>query len=413
MKVRIMRSVIIGVLLSLFAITTGASSVTAGVINTSDRGWYQFDGAHEPGNTNYVAGFTSTFGYSGDVEFRDFFVFDLSGINNPLASASLRVFTAWVTGPGSYSLFDVGTSLSSLTDGTGGVAAFNDLGTGTTLGTYAATGSDDYQYVTIPLNTDALSYLNTHLGETVGLGGRYVNSGGDVIFGASEGNPADGRTQLVYQEVSPFVPPGLNPGDHYQLAFVTRDARDATSSDINDYHAFVQEQADLSSLTAGITWKAIGSTVFDHAYTNAPVTASVYNLNGDLIATDFDDFWDAWHPAPIGYDQFGDILYSYVWTGTDPDGTGFYRNELGRGEYGYSPVYGISSTNGSYWVGYDRFGPYDPALKLPLYALSEVLVVPETSSVPEPSTLALLASFAAIYACSAARKRILSVHTRR
>lgn len=36
-----------------------------------------------------------------------------------------------------------------------------------------------------------------------------------------------------------YVPPSLNPGDTYHLAFVTRDTRDALSSAIADYNAFV------------------------------------------------------------------------------------------------------------------------------------------------------------------------------
>jgi hypothetical protein len=57
-------------------------------------------------------------------------------------------------------------------------------------------------------------------------------------------------------------PPGLNPGDHYRLFFVTSTTTTASSTDIADYSAFVTNvantQAQLAAL--GIVWMAIGST---------------------------------------------------------------------------------------------------------------------------------------------------------
>ena len=39
-------------------------------------------------------------------------------------------------------------------------------------------------------------------------------------------------------------PPGIEPGESYRLVFVTLQTRDARSSDIEDYNAFVQGVAD-------------------------------------------------------------------------------------------------------------------------------------------------------------------------
>lgn len=69
-----------------------------------------------------------------------------------------------------------------------------------------------------------------------------------------------------------LVPPGLNPGDPYHLAFVTSGTRDATASDIGTYNAFVQSEAKRSgSLVAGmgINWFVIGSTFSVAARDNA------------------------------------------------------------------------------------------------------------------------------------------------
>ena len=58
------------------------------------------------------------------------------------------------------------------------------------------------------------------------------------------------------------IPPGLNPGDQYRLAFVTSTTRDATSGNIAVYNEFVTAsataQAELNAL--GTTWTAIAST---------------------------------------------------------------------------------------------------------------------------------------------------------
>ena len=55
----------------------------------------------------------------------------------------------------------------------------------------------------------------------------------------------------------------LNPGDTYHLVFVTEGTRDATSTDIADYNAFVKAEAERPGATTenlGINWFAIGST---------------------------------------------------------------------------------------------------------------------------------------------------------
>jgi hypothetical protein len=58
------------------------------------------------------------------------------------------------------------------------------------------------------------------------------------------------------------VPTGLNPGDTYRLAFLTSKFRDATSTTIADYNAFVTGVANgVPELAAlGTTWRVIGST---------------------------------------------------------------------------------------------------------------------------------------------------------
>lgn len=48
------------------------------------------------------------------------------------------------------------------------------------------------------------------------------------------------------------VPPGLNAGDQYRLAFVTDGRHDGTSNDIAVYNTFVTTEANLSAELAAL-----------------------------------------------------------------------------------------------------------------------------------------------------------------
>ena len=142
-----------------------------------------------------------------------------------------------------------------------------------------------------------------------------------------------------------FVPPGLNPGDMYHLVFVTVSVEDPTSSDIAVYNDFVQaEAAKYPSLTGtdlGVTYRAIASTSSVDARDNALVSAPVYRLDGELVASGFDDMWDGSIQARISLgasrtfcsfegDPNGGCTSDYVWTGSSPDGRGdFFFSALG------------------------------------------------------------------------------------
>ena len=187
---------------------------------------------------------------------------------------------------------------------------------------------------------------------------------------------------------SVFVPPGLAPGDTYQLAFVTAALDKGYSKDIDYYNGFVNTEASKSVLTEGVQWSAIVSTPTDDARVNALVSAPVYNMNGQLVATGFDDMWDGGLWAPIGYNQYANGINTYPWTGSDRYGRAYWgfdpinnrptnTGPLGTGHIRYGRS---SSTQYGYWIAYYQTWNIDPR---PLYALSEPL--------PEPSTLALAA----------------------
>lgn len=177
-----------------------------------------------------------------------------------------------------------------------------------------------------------------------------------------------------------ITPPGLSPGDTYQLVFVTSGTTAATSKDIADYNAFVQAAA----ITAGmgsITWRALGSSLGVEAHANALVTAPVYNLNGELVATGFADFWDGTHAGDIDFDETNSARNTNVWTGTLGSGaSGGAGNALGEA----TPWWGESTLNAS--AAWTARGTNANTVSYSLYALSEQLTF-----VPEPGAVGLLA----------------------
>jgi hypothetical protein len=101
----------------------------------------------------------------------------------------------------------------------------------------------------------------------------------------------------IAQALPIFTPSGLNPGDTYQLVFVTSTSTTALSTDIADYNAFVQAAADAvwlggGTILDGVQWSAIGSTDSVNTRDNAVVSGPVYNLGDELVATSFAAMWD-------------------------------------------------------------------------------------------------------------------------
>jgi hypothetical protein len=193
------------------------------------------------------------------------------------------------------------------------------------------------------------------------------------------------------------TPVGLNPDDQYRLVFVTSTSRDATSTDIADYNAFVTAAANTQQalVDLGTTWTAIASTgavdARDNTGTNPFVATGVpiYLLDGlSLVANDNSDLWDAAIANPIMITEAGATLSTLVWTGTDRfgmAGPGFPQGSP-LGSVTNDVIRGISSLASLSWV--DATG--SPAAGLSsFYGLSGVLIVPTV--VPEPGTLVLLA----------------------
>lgn len=177
-----------------------------------------------------------------------------------------------------------------------------------------------------------------------------------------------------------ITPPGLAPGETYQLVFVTSGTTTATSSDISYYNSFAQNAASAAGM-GSVVWHAIGSTLSVDANSNAVVSAKVYNMGGELVATGFSDFWDGSHTVGVGidFDENGTSRNFNVWTGSNTDGTDAGSFALGNER----AVWAESTLSSGAWISH---GIQDTSVSYSLYALSEPLSAP----VPEPETYAML-----------------------
>jgi hypothetical protein len=190
-----------------------------------------------------------------------------------------------------------------------------------------------------------------------------------------------------FASASPIsVPPGVVPGSTYYLAFVTDGTRDAISSNIADYDAFVTAEANLDpSLAAlGTTWKAIGSTSAVSAIAHIGVTGAVYNLQGQLVATNSADMFDGTLASAIEFDQYGSLAIRAVWTGSTLAGTSNTPLTLGA----FNAELAQSDFTDFRWIAFTSF-QWDNSESL--YGISGPLIAPTTAqAVPEPCTMSLI-----------------------
>ena len=136
-----------------------------------------------------------------------------------------------------------------------------------------------------------------------------------------------------------LIPAGLGVGDTFRLLFLSSTKRNATSPDIEDYNAFVQNlaaagHADIREY--GVGFRVVGCTRATDARDNTRTihTASnqgvpIYWLGGNRVADDYGDFYDGdWDEEANDRDESGnngpDTSQSanYPFTGCRHNGTG-------------------------------------------------------------------------------------------
>jgi hypothetical protein len=184
-----------------------------------------------------------------------------------------------------------------------------------------------------------------------------------------------------------IIPEGVQPGQTFQLAFLTQGVIDAQSSDIDVYNDFVATAATTAGLSVvngqPVVWTAIFSTASVDARDNTPQTSPVYDVLGQLIlAIPYGLFADApnFLENPINTTEYGDVLASaYVWTGSNWDGTSNLGFSLGPDAQfvaiGNSSSIFPTWLNTAYWVS---------GAPLHLYALSSPITVPVDDQNPDP-----------------------------
>lgn len=186
----------LGIVLGTVAVSTGLINARAEVfaltLSAADQGWYTSRGWHLPDNTNYIVGASSSRSY----RLRNFGVFDVSDISETIVSATVRAYLPEYGGyigdaSETWSLYDFGGDIDSLLAGTGGVAAYADLGTGVAYGSAVVTEADEGSFVEVTLGSAALSDLNNTLDQWAFGGACYTCSGTEEpesIFGWSHRN---------------------------------------------------------------------------------------------------------------------------------------------------------------------------------------------------------------------------------
>ena len=182
----------------------------AQTIDATSRGAYRFDGGINPQPLNYLAGSTADQGV-----FRNWLVFDIPALalGQVYGTAILRLNTRNIFTPDAtetYELHDVTTPIATLENGTGGVAAFNDLGSGSIFGSRVYGANEDNTILDIALSSSAVSAINAKAGSLFAAGGSITtlsgNPGNEVVFGNSNDAPLS-QTQLILTTISGSAAP--------------------------------------------------------------------------------------------------------------------------------------------------------------------------------------------------------------
>lgn len=207
----------IGALVAGTVVGIGAQGVPPAAAATTsltaaNAGFFDATGFHPHVTTNYFTGGTGNPDFHGG-RLRSFFVFDTTALSGHVVSAVLSAKSYGGTGaPDTLTLHDVSTPPATLAaEGNGATQVFDDLGTGTVLGSVAVP-DPTAPTITVPLSSAGVSALQSALGGTFALGGDYAPgatsqqsifelTGGES--GQQNGHPLSDVQLLVTTEPSP------------------------------------------------------------------------------------------------------------------------------------------------------------------------------------------------------------------
>jgi hypothetical protein len=160
--------------------STGLVTVPTSVLADGgySQGWWSATDPNGAGNDNYFVGTLS-----GDT-FNNFFSFDLQNLSSSetVLSATLYLNQFGSESPvGEYALFDVSTPFETLNDNSGtSTSIFDDLGSGVSFGNFAINPANDFTYISLNLNANAVAAINNSIGDYFSIGGTLSPSVGTV-----------------------------------------------------------------------------------------------------------------------------------------------------------------------------------------------------------------------------------------
>ena len=200
-----------------------------------------------------------------------------------------------------------------------------------------------------------LSTVITHQGQAVVVAYADPTTGDDAnAIQDAAGNDADSFTtglngvpdviNNVFTKVPSnwsLIPTGLSTGARFRLLFLSSTKRDGSSSDIADYHAFIQTRAaaghaDIRTYSTG--FRAVGCTADTDArdttyttYTSTDKGVPIYWLNGAKAADQYEDFYDGtWDDEVNDKNESGtngpntSLEANYPLTGCNDRGTEYF-----------------------------------------------------------------------------------------
>ena len=181
------------------------------VLDATNTGWFANTGLHN----GYESALNNH--YTGEIfdrVHRSFFKFDLTGLIDPVGSATFRAINSMFfdSTDGDHSggtlvngykspdptetlaLFEPTVPVANLTgnypDPADAIAIYNGLGNGTELGSVSVSDADNQQYIEIELNAAGIEAINNAFGSTIAFGAALTtlsSSSNQWVFGFSDG----------------------------------------------------------------------------------------------------------------------------------------------------------------------------------------------------------------------------------
>ena len=223
---------------------------------------------------------------------------------------------------------------------------------------------------------------------------------GTLPTGVSAGSTNEATITITGSVVIPEIqaprdwaltPDGLVQGDKFRLLFITETGHSSANTDIENYNAYVQSQANAGNAHAAIkpysSWfRVLGSTEDVDARDNTMTTGTgvpIYWMNGDKVADNYPDFYDgSWDSET--YARATGVLSSntaHAWTGSQNNGTQSFTSGVSNALGASSVRRGTLNGSGDPLLSFtEQAGP-----TYGFYALSNIFIAPNSDATGQPA----------------------------